>query len=57
MKNDRHLLFEDLHRILSDLPRTDDDWQVTAERALGTIKSLLARLLDLYDRLDQRDDD
>lgn len=59
MKNHRDLILEDLHRAIDDLPRTDDDWQVTAERSLRRIASLLAHLHDrcdlLHDRCDHLD--
>lgn len=51
MKNSNKLLLEEIYRIIAYLPRTEDNWQVAAERALIRMAGLLIRLAEFYDCL------
>lgn len=57
MKNTDKLLLEDLHRIIADLPGTEDNRQTPVGQALLRIAGLLVRLVEYNDRLNLRCDD
>lgn len=54
MKNTDKLLLEDLYRIIEDFQRPETNRHTTVEQALIRIAGLLVRLVEHYDRLNDR---